>query len=695
MLAAESDSTPDEESSPAARGRPKASGSKEESVESLLFQDIVMNEGLLSTEAAPTDASLVEELRSTIESLDKEASAAVHSADKALGDLNADIDGMILTQHTLQQEVIQKKLLESEAKNLLSLQLKENAKLQESASAIDTVLQENNDLKLQLASLQQEHKEILGQLRREREKVESFEREVRAQEEATGRLRMKENFEQRCEDLSERSLARRVLLRYCWRVRLLQKQRALYAGVRGKVLTRIRREALVCWHFVCERKREQKAFARRRLVERVSVLFEHWLDWSSWHRSRRLALLQIREKADRMLKVKVLLEWTRVTQAMVEGQKSIAYTFREFWVRKKAFAAFWNTVQKKKEKEALVRMADKHVLDKWFLRWCKWCVEMQDQREKDEEAHNFSEFWMKKRFFNRFLLLVVINERRHIAKLIAVNHCVRRMQLSAVRSWRDKVLHQQRKKVAEEFALHSCVARAFRGLVSNWERQMAKKAKRKKLGVIGKMIANEKNAKLRSSYFYKWLAEAKSTSVHKLEDQILEQEEIERDRRASLVASRRPSGFQTPFSQRRSSKFSAGTRDGREQQPVAGHGGQHAFFEREQAGSAGRPQRRAPLRRESMPGPNAELKDIFWEETAPHQPLDSALDDLSANILQASPHYLQVKASPTTNQMRNTGRRASAFHTPQTQSAESVRELVSLHAEISTLQNRILETLET
>ena len=92
---------------------------------------------------------------------------------------------------------------------------------------------------------------------------------------------------------------------------------------------------------------------------------------------------------------------------------------------------------------------------------------------------------------------------------------------------------------------------------------MAKKAKRKKLGVIGKMIANEKNAKLRSSYFYKWLAQAKSTSVHKLEDQILEQEEIERDRRASLVASRRPSGFQTPFSQRRSSKFSAGTRDGR------------------------------------------------------------------------------------------------------------------------------------
>ena len=123
-------------------------------------------------EAAPTDASLVEELRSTIESLDKEASAAVHSADKALGYLNADIDGMILTQHTLQQEVIQKKLLESEAKNLLSLQLKENTKLQESASAIDTVLQENNDLKLQLASLQQEHKEILGQLRREREKVE-------------------------------------------------------------------------------------------------------------------------------------------------------------------------------------------------------------------------------------------------------------------------------------------------------------------------------------------------------------------------------------------------------------------------------------------------------------------------------------------------------------------------------------------
>ena len=81
VLAAESDSTPDEESSPAARGRPKASGSKEESVESLLFQDIVMNEGLLSTEAAPTDASLVEELRSTIESLDNEASAAVQSAD--------------------------------------------------------------------------------------------------------------------------------------------------------------------------------------------------------------------------------------------------------------------------------------------------------------------------------------------------------------------------------------------------------------------------------------------------------------------------------------------------------------------------------------------------------------------------------------------------------------------------------------
>ena len=199
------------------RGEGKALGSGgSASMDSLLFQ-ISPTAGVFDDvgEESHGDAYLVEELKMTVDTLDREASASVHSVNKAIGDLNNDIDGIIAAQQSLQQQIIHKKLVENETKSLLSLQTKENAKLQESTKAIDVILEENSDLKYQVVSLQQELQEALGKLRRESEKVDSYKKELRTHTEFKMEIKMMEERDLLCKRLVARSLGRRVFFPLC------------------------------------------------------------------------------------------------------------------------------------------------------------------------------------------------------------------------------------------------------------------------------------------------------------------------------------------------------------------------------------------------------------------------------------------------------------------------------------------------
>ncbi|QDZ18223.1 hypothetical protein HOP50_01g07250 [Chloropicon primus] len=720
--------------------------------ESPLFQNIAVTEGLDPMEEVTTDFSVVEELRLTVEALDEEASTAVRTVNDAIDELNSDLDGMIAAQQSLEQEVIQKKLLENEAKSLLALQMKENAKLQESTRAIDSVLKANHELKFEVASLQQEYSDVLGQLRREKEKVESFEKEIKAFRDAERAAKRKEEFIESCKELSERSLGRRVFLRFFRRVRELQRQRKAFVQVQEDVFRRVKWETLICWSYVCRRTARMKEFIRRREDWQTRAMFEYWRDWSVDHRAKRLMMVDIHEKAKEILRRKVLFHWRGVAQAMVETQQKVAHTFREFWVRKKAYLAFCKVVERRRRSDYLEALAYRHRVERWFHLWCIWCSEKQEHRRMSEEADSFRAFWTKKRFFNKFLLLVVLNERRHISRLISLNHFVKQLQQRTLLVWRENVLLEQRKKVSADFAVQNYLWKALQSWKGYWADQIAKKARRKKLGVIGRMITSEKNAQIRSTYFFRWFAyTTKSASASKLESQELEHQEYieserererERERRASIAASsRRPSSFRgEPPVQRRQSAYAYGSAEppledvGADMQsereemisfipasrrpssfrgePPAVRRRQSAYAygsaevvgadiqsEREEMISTMRRLSRSP-RLAPVANPKAESREAPLSFTPPPRP--GLVEGFNTNAFPSSMHHQQQGLQNNSPLNSHLARSATSYdqsvgdlYTPPLQSMDSMRELVSLHAEISTLQNRILETLET
>ena len=83
------------------RGEGKALGSGGSALDSLLFQ-ISPTAGVFDDvgEESHGDAYLVEELKMTVDTLDREASASVHSVNKAIGDLNNDIEEAMRSAHS-------------------------------------------------------------------------------------------------------------------------------------------------------------------------------------------------------------------------------------------------------------------------------------------------------------------------------------------------------------------------------------------------------------------------------------------------------------------------------------------------------------------------------------------------------------------------------------------------------------------
>ena len=669
---------------------------KKDTVESLLFQNIVLSDAMKVEEEVAQDLSIVEELRVTIESLDDEANGAVDAANKAIGDLNSDIDTMIAAQQNLERELIRNKLARNEAKNLLSLQKKQNAKLQESTKAIDSVLQENDDLKFQVASLRQENQEVLGELRREREKVKNLDRELQAKREAEEARRTGAEFARSCDALGARCLSRRVLLHYADRVVVLQKQRSSYLEFRKKVETKLRRDVLHWWRFIRARQTTIKDFLHSRSAKLAAGMVDHWRKWAATHRDKRLMMLDIHESLDQLCRRKVLREWRAISQAIVESQNEIAYTFQQFWTRKTAFSAFCGVLKEKRRRLHLAAVARAYVLRKWFYAWCKWCIEEISAQERVSEAESFNNFWVKKRYFNRFLFLVVLNERRHIAKLIATNHYVKTLQSRTLKLWLGQVCYEQKKQAALDHSLKRLASNAFYALRCHWDVQVSKKVRRKKMGVIGKIIANEKNAQLRATYFFKWYAHTKAAGVNLLQDQILEHSSYARRRSPSPKAhsSRRPSHHYR-------------------REPSPGHGRRPSWkysylhneeeeYERER-GLGENAQQQQQQQQEPVSGLGSTKRNSIVgrrESLAAARRESSTFTEISPNGFQGrSSGYEKFQNSTPKDQ-----RAAFSNHLlyenarlptrPPSGPNGNVRELIDLHTEISTLQNRILETLE-
>ena len=188
-------------------------------------------------------------------------------------------------------------------------------------------------------------------------------------------------------------------------------------------------------------------------------------------------------------------------------------------------------------------LVDRHRLQMWFFFWCTWCSGEAEARDSAAKADSFRRHWLKRTTFNKLLLLVVVNERRHIAKLVALNHYVKQIQCHAVESWKGHVRVCRREKLAVEHTVRWKIYKAFMGWKAFWDDQITRRVRRKRMEVIGKIIANEKSAQLRSMYFFKWFAYTKYASARLLEDQILEQQtqaEHVRERMSSFVSNRLP-----------------------------------------------------------------------------------------------------------------------------------------------------------
>ena len=147
----------------------------------------------------------------------------------------------------------------------------------------------------------------------------------------------------------------------------------------------------------------------------------HWKKWAAKHKSKRLAMLDICDRADAIYKLKTLRSWQARTCAMVKTQRDMAYTFQQYWVRRKVFLGFSNLIQKKRWKMQMSALVDRQRLQMWFSFWCTWCSGEAEARDSAAKADGFRRHWLKRTTFNKLLLLVVVNERNTLNSLPAVS----------------------------------------------------------------------------------------------------------------------------------------------------------------------------------------------------------------------------------------------------------------------------------
>ena len=678
-------------------GRGETSADKSKS--KVFFQDITATDTSLvmsdmdEAEVPPQGASMVEELRETIERLDEEATSAVESVERAIGDLNEDLDNVIFAQQNLQQKIVHTKLMENETRNLLQLEKKQNEKLKESTGAIDKLIEENNNLKFEVASLKQEYQSILGQLRREKQKVESLEKEAKAHKEADEEREGKIVFSNKCESLARRSLLRRVFLHYIESLQTMRWQKDCFLQIQHTYQRRVKREVLLWWHALHNHMCKVKQYKAERRDKRVRSMLKYWRKWAETHREKRLMILDLYERADQITKRKVLHQWKVVAEMTVESQDKIAYTFQQFWIRKKTFTALSNIVSLKRAKNHLTALANYHRMKTLFHSWCRWHVAEVDEQGQMKEAEEFSRLWLMRRMFNRFLLLVVLNERRHIAKLIAVNHYVKRLQFSTIRVWRNAVTYEHKKGMASTYVKRRLVWASFQRWKKYWDTQVTKKVRRKKMGVIGKIISNERNAQMRASAFFKWYAYTKRVNAETLEDQLLEQEqkhliEKEQERRSSIsLANRRESNFGIYNRQRRTSQYHqmdlGSSRYNPEmvlEKPLVQEVSPESFVSR-----------RSSIREE----PLLKRRESAWHSAgaSPYSSEYLQQTHVPSFSPQPIPSAVPTEVEPTAAVVKPVGSISSTKEAPTPVQQMHVRELMDLHNEINVLQSRILDTL--
>lgn len=289
-----------------------------------------------------------------------------------------------------------------------------------------------------------------------------------------------------CKRLVARSLGRRVFFHYALNVRLAQKQREAVAQIKRRVASRVKREVLIWWRAVRERELLGNMFAMTRQERLKMNIVTHWKNWAAKHKSKRLAMLDICDRADAIYKLKTLRSWQARTCAMVKTQRDMAYTFQQYWVRRKVFLGFSNLIQKKRWKMQMSALVDRHRLQMWFSFWCTWCSGEAEARDSAAKADGFRRHWLKRTTFNKLLLLVVVNERRHIAKLVALNHYVKQIQCHAVESWKGHVRVCRREKLAVEHTVRWKIYKAFMGWKAFWDDQITRRVRRKRMEVIGK-----------------------------------------------------------------------------------------------------------------------------------------------------------------------------------------------------------------
>ena len=229
-----------------------------------------------------------------------------------------------------------------------------------------------------------------------------------------------------CKRLVARSLGRRVFFHYALNVRLAQKQREAVAQIKRRVASRVKREVLIWWRAVRERELLGNMFAMTRQERLKMNIVTHWKNWAAKHKSKRLAMLDICDRADAIYKLKTLRSWQARTCAMVKTQRDMAYTFQQYWVRRKVFLGFSNLIQKKRWKMQMSALVDRHRLQMWFSFWCTWCSGEAEARDSAAKADGFRRHWLKRTTFNKLLLLVVVNERNTLNSLPAFSGRERR-----------------------------------------------------------------------------------------------------------------------------------------------------------------------------------------------------------------------------------------------------------------------------
>ena len=439
-----------------------------------------------------------------VQDVDTHCSHVTEQVSIAIRDLNEDVHSMISRHEMLQQKLMESRLEESEAKNLLLLEKDQNSRLKASSKAIASVMNENMALKGDIERLKEALEKKEEMMTSHREALEKLEYKVFIYEEANKDAERKKNFDERVTGLANRALKRRLFLYFKHQVALSKEQKRELFRLEHNASKRLLSKTYKAYYRLWQQRRMVLKLVHRKMALFKKHTFFSWRAWSHLRYQKGLEREEVYNQVRNQRKSRTFVAWRSITRMVLSSKTAVAHTFRQIWIRKMVFATLSRHVHRRREVRRLQAIGRDYLLSRWFNMWCTRHLQWMRERKNLFRAQEFHMYWCRRRSMRSFQNNVVRHERKQIVTLMAREHRSTYMCRRSLANWKIWMQHRMRKQESTLFYHRKICLKT----VLTWRRwlefQKLSMKQKQKMQTMQTILMAAIDHGLMLSCFYKW-----------------------------------------------------------------------------------------------------------------------------------------------------------------------------------------------